>query len=34
MKLTMCSYKNDEDHWRIREFLRQVMLANKQRELS
>ncbi|MBE0684282.1 MAG: GNAT family N-acetyltransferase [Anaerolineales bacterium] len=34
MKLTMCSYKNEEDYWRIREFLRQVMLLNNRRELS
>jgi len=34
MKLTMRSYKNDEDYWRIREFLRQVMLRNNHRELS
>jgi mycothiol synthase len=34
MKLTMRSYKNDEDYWRIREFLRQVMLFNNRRDLS
>ncbi len=34
MKLTMRSYKNDEDYWRIREFLRQVMLSNNRRDLS
>jgi GNAT superfamily N-acetyltransferase len=34
MKLTMRSYQNNEDYWRIREFLRRVMLLNKQRELS
>ena len=34
MKPIMRSYKNDEDCWRIREFLRQVMLSNNRRELS
>jgi mycothiol synthase len=34
MKPTMRSYKNDEDNWRIREFLRQVILLNNCRELS
>ena len=34
MKLTMRPYKNEEDYWRIREFLRQVMLLNNRRELS
>jgi GNAT superfamily N-acetyltransferase len=34
MKLTMHSYKNDEDYWRIREFLRHVMLRNDRREFS
>ena len=34
MKLTMRSYQSEEDYWRIREFLRQVMLLNGRRELS
>ena len=34
MKLTMRNYQNDEDYWRIREFLRQVMILNNRRELS
>ncbi len=34
MKLTMRPYKNEEDYWRIREFLRQVMLLNNRREIS
>lgn len=34
MKLTMRSYQNLEDYWRIREFLRQVMILNHRRELS
>jgi GNAT superfamily N-acetyltransferase len=34
MKLTIRFYKNKEDYWHIREFLRQVMLANEQRERS
>ncbi len=34
MKLTMRSYKTWEDYWRIREFLRSVMSANHERELS
>lgn len=34
MKFTMRSYENEEDYWRIREFLRQVMLENERRELS
>jgi GNAT superfamily N-acetyltransferase len=34
MKLTMRSYENEEDYWRMREFLRKVMLANGRRELS
>lgn len=33
MKLTMHSYRSDEDYWRIREFLRQVMLLNNCRDL-
>ena len=33
MKLNMRPYKND-DYWRIREFLRQVMLRNDRREFS
>src|SRR5665648_201814 len=34
MKLTMQPYKNDDDYWRIREFLRRVMLRNGRREFS
>jgi len=34
MKLTMRTYQNEEDYWRIREFLRQVMILNNRRELS
>ena len=34
MKLNMQPYKNDDDYWRIREFLRHVMLCNGRRELS
>ena len=34
MKLTMRPYQNEEDYWRIREFLRQVMIVNGRRELS
>lgn len=34
MKPTMRSYKNEEDYWRIREFLRQIMIVNGRRELS
>ncbi|RPI91432.1 MAG: GNAT family N-acetyltransferase [Chloroflexi bacterium] len=34
MKLTMRTYQNDEDYWRIREFLRRVTILNDCRELS
>jgi GNAT superfamily N-acetyltransferase len=34
MKLTMRLYKNEEDYWRIREFLRQVTLLNDRHQLS
>ena len=34
MKLTMRSYRDEEDYWRIREFLRQVMVLNGRREFS
>ena len=34
MKLTMRPYKNEEDNWNIRSFLRQTMIANNRRELS
>ena len=34
MKLTMRNYQNEEDYWRIREFLRHVMIINDRRELS
>ncbi len=34
MKFTLSLYQNDEDYWRIREFLRQVMLLNDRREFS
>jgi GNAT superfamily N-acetyltransferase len=34
MTLTMRSYNDMEDYWRIREFLRQVMILNHRREYS
>ena len=34
MKFTLRSYQNEEDYWRIREFLRQVMVLNDLREFS
>jgi mycothiol synthase len=34
MKLSMRLYQNEEDYWRIRAFLRQVMLRNDRREWS
>jgi GNAT superfamily N-acetyltransferase len=34
MKLTMRPYKNDDDYWRIRQFLRHVMQRNARREFS
>src|SRR5512143_2954049 len=34
MGLIMRSYQEEDDYWRIREFLRQVMLLNNRRELS
>ena len=34
MKLAMRPYQSEDDYWRIRGFLREVMLANEQRELS
>ncbi|MFH2038063.1 MAG: GNAT family N-acetyltransferase [Chloroflexota bacterium] len=34
MKLNMQSYKNDDDYWRMRQFLRQMMLRNGRREFS
>jgi mycothiol synthase len=34
MKPTMRNYQDEEDYWRIREFLRQVMILNDRRELS
>lgn len=34
MKLTMRLYREEEDTWRIREFLRRVMLLNHRREFS
>lgn len=34
MKSTLRNYRNEEDYWRIREFLRQVMILNDRRELS
>ena len=34
MKPTMRLYRNNEDYWRIREFLRAVTLSNNRRELS
>ena len=34
MKLTMRAYQNEDDYWRIREFLRRVFLLNERREQS
>jgi hypothetical protein len=34
MKLNMRPYKNDDDNWNIRSFLRRTMVANNLRELS
>ncbi|HQF62735.1 MAG TPA: GNAT family N-acetyltransferase [Anaerolineaceae bacterium] len=34
MKLTLRTYQSDDDYWRIRDFLRQVMIANHCREFS
>ena len=34
MKLTLRTYQSDDDYWRIRDFLRQVMIANHRREFS
>jgi GNAT superfamily N-acetyltransferase len=34
MKLTLRTYQNEDDYWRIREFLRRVMILNNRRELS
>lgn len=34
MKSTRRTYQDEDDYWRIREFLRQVMLLNGRRELS
>jgi mycothiol synthase len=34
MKLNMRKYRNDEDHWRIRQFLREVFLRNDRHEHS
>ncbi len=34
MKPTMRNYQNEEDYWRIREFLRQIMIVNGRRELN
>jgi mycothiol synthase len=34
MKLTMRPYQTEDDYWRIRAFLRQVMLLNDVREIS
>jgi mycothiol synthase len=34
MQLTLRIYRNEDDYWRIREFLRQVFLVNDRRELS
>ena len=34
MKQTMRMYQDEDDYWRIREFLRQVFLLNGRRELS
>ncbi|HRJ57959.1 MAG TPA: hypothetical protein PLV64_16830, partial [Anaerolineales bacterium] len=34
MKLTMRLYRNEEDYWRMRQFLREVMLANDLHQYS
>lgn len=34
MKSIMRPYQNEEDYWRIRGFLRQIMIVNSRRELS
>jgi len=34
MKLTLRKYKNDDDHWKIRQFLREVYLLNDRREVG
>lgn len=34
MKLTLRTYQTADDYWRIREFLRQVMILNQRREFS
>lgn len=34
MKLSMRPYENEEDYWRMRQFLRQVMVLNGRREYS
>ena len=34
MNLIMRPYQDEDDYWRIREFLRQVMLFNDRREFS
>lgn len=34
MKLTMHRYQDEDDYWRIREFLRKVLLLNDRRQLS
>ncbi|MGW8225654.1 MAG: GNAT family N-acetyltransferase, partial [Anaerolineales bacterium] len=34
MTLIMRNYRDEDDYWRIRDFLRRVFLLNDQRELS
>ncbi|MEW6400596.1 MAG: hypothetical protein AB1649_02285 [Chloroflexota bacterium] len=34
MKTRKRPYQNEDDYWRIRDFLRQVMISNGRRELS
>jgi len=34
MRLRMRAYRDDEDYWHLRQFLRQVMLLNERRQLS
>ncbi len=34
MKLTMRKYQHDDDHWKIRQFLREVFLLNNRHEFS
>ncbi len=33
MKLTLRKYQNDDDHWKIRQFLREIFLLNERHEI-